>query len=68
MAEFLQYVLNGLAKGSIYSLIALGLVVIYLGVSWLVPNSYYQLILTLVPIWACGLRTFIASVKSAHAS
>ena len=24
----------------------------YLGVSWFVPNSYFQLILTLVPIWA----------------
>jgi ABC-type branched-subunit amino acid transport system ATPase component/ABC-type branched-subunit amino acid transport system permease subunit len=32
--------------------ILLGLIVIYLGVSWFVPNSYYQLILTLVPIWA----------------
>ena len=32
--------------------ILLGLAVIYLGVSWSVPNSYYQLILTLVPIWA----------------
>ncbi len=32
--------------------ILLGLVVIYLGVSWFVPNSYFQLILTLVPIWA----------------
>jgi ABC-type branched-subunit amino acid transport system ATPase component/ABC-type branched-subunit amino acid transport system permease subunit len=32
--------------------ILLGLVAIYLGVSWFVPNSYYQLILTLVPIWA----------------
>ena len=32
--------------------ILLGLTVIYLGVSWFVPNSYYQLILTLVPIWA----------------
>ena len=29
-----------------------GLTVVYLGVSWFVPNSYYQLILTLVPIWA----------------
>src|SRR4051812_20428134 len=28
------------------------LTVIYLGISWLVPNSYFQLILTLVPIWA----------------
>jgi branched-chain amino acid transport system permease protein len=28
------------------------LAVIYLGVSWFVPNSYFQLILTLVPIWA----------------
>jgi ABC-type branched-subunit amino acid transport system ATPase component/ABC-type branched-subunit amino acid transport system permease subunit len=28
------------------------LTVLYLGVSWFVPNSYYQLILTLVPIWA----------------
>ena len=33
--------------------ILLGLAVIYLAVSWFVPNSYYQLILTLVPIWAC---------------
>jgi ABC-type branched-subunit amino acid transport system ATPase component/ABC-type branched-subunit amino acid transport system permease subunit len=32
--------------------ILIGLAVIYLGVSWFVPNSYYQLILTLVPIWA----------------
>src|SRR6202051_3112902 len=32
--------------------ILLGLVAIYLGVSWFVPNSYFQLILTLVPIWA----------------
>src|SRR6201996_1186284 len=32
--------------------ILLGLVIIYLGVSWFVPNSYFQLILTLVPIWA----------------
>ncbi len=32
--------------------ILLGLAVIYLAVSWFVPNSYYQLILTLVPIWA----------------
>ena len=32
--------------------ILFGLVVIYLGVSWCVPNSYFQLILTLVPIWA----------------
>jgi ABC-type branched-subunit amino acid transport system ATPase component/ABC-type branched-subunit amino acid transport system permease subunit len=32
--------------------ILLGLVVIYLAVAWFVPNSYYQLILTLVPIWA----------------
>ncbi len=31
-------------------LIVLSLV--YLAVSWFVPNSYYQLILTLVPIWA----------------
>ena len=31
MGHLLQYVLNGLAKGSIYSLIALGLVVIYRG-------------------------------------
>jgi branched-chain amino acid transport system permease protein len=31
MGDLLQYVLNGLAKGSIYSLIALGLVVIYRG-------------------------------------
>jgi branched-chain amino acid transport system permease protein len=30
----------------------LGLAIIYLGVSWFVPNSYFQLILTLVPIWA----------------
>jgi len=30
----------------------LGLAVIYLAVSWFVPNSYFQLILTLVPIWA----------------
>jgi branched-chain amino acid transport system permease protein len=29
-----------------------GLAVIYSGVSWFVPNSYFQLILTLVPIWA----------------
>src|SRR5580658_4479941 len=29
-----------------------GLCVIYLGVAWFVPNSYFQLILTLVPIWA----------------
>jgi len=28
------------------------LTIVYLGVSWFVPNSYYQLILTLVPIWA----------------
>ncbi len=33
-------------------IILFGLTVIYLGVSWFVPNSYYQLILTLVPIWA----------------
>ena len=26
--------------------------VVYIGVSWFVTNSYYQLILTLVPIWA----------------
>src|SRR5271170_8294810 len=32
--------------------ILLGLSVVYLGVSWFVPNSYFQLILTLVPIWA----------------
>jgi ABC-type branched-subunit amino acid transport system ATPase component/ABC-type branched-subunit amino acid transport system permease subunit len=32
--------------------ILLGLAVIYLTVSWFVPNSYFQLILTLVPIWA----------------
>src|SRR3984885_534401 len=32
--------------------ILFGLAVIYLGVSWFVPNSYFQLILTLVPIWA----------------
>jgi ABC-type branched-subunit amino acid transport system ATPase component/ABC-type branched-subunit amino acid transport system permease subunit len=32
--------------------ILVGLVVIYLGVAWFVPNSYFQLILTLVPIWA----------------
>jgi branched-chain amino acid transport system permease protein len=32
--------------------ILLGLCVVYLGVSWFVPNSYFQLILTLVPIWA----------------
>ena len=25
---------------------------LYLGLSWFVTNSYYQLILTLVPIWA----------------
>lgn len=31
MGHLLQYVLNGLARGSIYSLIALGLVVIYRG-------------------------------------
>jgi branched-chain amino acid transport system permease protein len=31
MGDLLQYVLNGLAKGSIYSMIALGLVVIYRG-------------------------------------
>src|SRR6187402_1996684 len=31
MGHLLQYVLNGLAKGSIYSLVALGLVVIYRG-------------------------------------
>ena len=28
------------------------LAVAYLTISWFVPNSYYQLILTLVPIWA----------------
>jgi branched-chain amino acid transport system permease protein len=28
------------------------LAVLYLGTAWFVPNSYYQLILTLVPIWA----------------
>ena len=28
------------------------LAVAYLSISWFVPNSYYQLILTLVPIWA----------------
>ena len=33
-------------------IILLGLIIIYLGVSWFVPNSYFQLILTLVPIWA----------------
>jgi ABC-type branched-subunit amino acid transport system ATPase component/ABC-type branched-subunit amino acid transport system permease subunit len=32
--------------------ILVGLAVVYLGISWFVPNSYYQLILTLVPIWA----------------
>ena len=32
--------------------ILFGLAVIYLGVSWFIPNSYFQLILTLVPIWA----------------
>src|SRR5258708_26245202 len=32
--------------------VLLGLAVIYLGVAWFVPNSYFQLILTLVPIWA----------------
>ena len=32
--------------------ILLVLAVIYLGVSWFIPNSYFQLILTLVPIWA----------------
>ena len=31
MGEFLQYVINGLALGAIYSLVALGLVVIYRG-------------------------------------
>jgi len=31
MSDLLQYILNGLARGSIYSLIALGLVVIYRG-------------------------------------
>jgi branched-chain amino acid transport system permease protein len=33
-------------------IVLFGLAVIYLGVSWFVPNSYFQLILTLVPIWA----------------
>jgi branched-chain amino acid transport system permease protein len=32
--------------------ILLAVTVVYLGLSWIVPNSYYQLILTLVPIWA----------------
>ncbi|MSP01615.1 MAG: branched-chain amino acid ABC transporter ATP-binding protein/permease [Acetobacteraceae bacterium] len=32
--------------------ILIGLAVIYLAASWFVPNSYFQLILTLVPIWA----------------
>ncbi len=32
--------------------ILLVLTAVYLVVSWFVPNSYYQLILTLVPIWA----------------
>ena len=31
MAHLLQYILNGLSKGSVYSLVALGLVVIYRG-------------------------------------
>jgi ABC-type branched-subunit amino acid transport system ATPase component/ABC-type branched-subunit amino acid transport system permease subunit len=29
-----------------------GLIVIYLTAAWFVPNHYFQLILTLVPIWA----------------
>ncbi len=33
-------------------MILIGLSVVYLAVSWFVYNSYYQLILTLVPIWA----------------
>jgi ABC-type branched-subunit amino acid transport system ATPase component/ABC-type branched-subunit amino acid transport system permease subunit len=33
-------------------MVLVGLSVIYLGVAWFVPNSYFQLILTLVPIWA----------------
>jgi ABC-type branched-subunit amino acid transport system ATPase component/ABC-type branched-subunit amino acid transport system permease subunit len=32
--------------------ILFGLSVIYLGLAWFIPNSYFQLILTLVPIWA----------------
>jgi branched-chain amino acid transport system permease protein len=32
--------------------VLVALTVAYLGLSWFVPNSYYQLILTLVPIWA----------------
>ncbi len=32
--------------------ILLGLSIVYLGFAWFVTNSYYQLILTLVPIWA----------------
>jgi branched-chain amino acid transport system permease protein len=32
--------------------VLVALTVVYLGVAWFVPNSYYQLILTLVPIWA----------------
>jgi len=35
MGHLLQYILNGLSKGSIYSLIALGLVVIYRGTAHL---------------------------------
>src|SRR6266568_8276515 len=32
--------------------ILLALTVVYLGFAWFVTNSYFQLILTLVPIWA----------------
>ena len=40
------------------------LTIVYLGVSWLVPNSYFQLILTLVPIWAATPRPTRNSVPS----
>ena len=73
MESFLQLVLNGLVVGSIYSLVALGFVVIYKSTSilnfaqgeFLMLGAYVCLTITVtgaVPFWAAFVLTMAFSV------
>jgi len=68
MTDFLQYVINGLAKGSVYSLLALGLVVIYRGTGHLnFAQGEMALFATFGTLWmySQGLQLWAALIITA---
>lgn len=65
MIDFLQFVINGLAKGSVYSLLALGLVVIYRGTGHLnFAQGEMALFATFGTLWFynLGLQLWVALI------